>query len=553
MPDLPPNPAPPTGVMPDVRSVIRRGKRRDKVFSWTGAGLIVLSLGVLGLLIGKLVYDGGGHVFHSQEVKLDGHSPRLNELVGKLEKQPAPGPDGKPVYVLRPDAYPLDPARFHIGMETAQNVKMTPQQVPQKLAELAGRKAVIAGTIYDAAGGPFTIEHAAVVEGEKAGAGAAIPRGTLVGAIKQTKAGADPEFAVQFEPLALDLTDLEPGVNIDGLAGKRVAVNPKRIGARKAGELKVTDATELVSKPFVMSMPASQWYRAGILSAAVGTLLIMLVTMLTTLPLGVAAGVYLEEYAPKNRFTAIVEVNIANLAGVPSIIWGLLGLGLFVYGLRTGRSIAAAGMTLGLLVLPIVIIATREAIRAIPGTIRDASMALGATKWQTVRHHVLPYSMGGILTGTIVALSRAIGETAPLIVVGAAVLLTYLPQPDWPYEPSYNPAVAAADPSVPKAAAGPAEAKPAADAKDAAAGRPVAPPASAPADPAAGDREFAPLAWRKAQFTALPIQMFNWTSRPEREFHKTAAAAGIILIAMTLSLNSVAIYMRGRLRKKIKW
>jgi phosphate transport system permease protein len=226
----------------------------------------------------------------------------------------------------------------------------------------------------------------------------------------------------------------------------------------------------------------------------------MLVTVCTALPLGVAAGIYLEEYARKNWFTALVEINIANLAGVPSIIWGLMALGLFIYTFGTERSILTAGLTLGLLVLPIVIISTREAIRSVPSGIRDASIALGATKWETVRFHVLPYSMGGILTGTIVSMSRAIGETAPLITIGALTYVAFLP-----------------------------------------------------GSPVQREAPFVNFDWLWSPFTVLPIQMFNWISRPDRAFHENAAAAGVVLIVMTLSLNAAAIVLRYRLRRSIKW
>ena len=265
------------------------------------------------------------------------------------------------------------------------------------------------------------------------------------------------------------------------------------------------DGLPVLSWQFFTSFPSRRAANAGILSAWVGSTLIMLVTMFCALPLGVAAGVYLEEYAPKNWVTAIIEVNIANLAGVPSIIWGLMALGLFVHSkLNLGASIRTAGLTLGLLVLPIVIIATREAIRAIPQNIREASYACGATRWQTTRYHVIPYAMGGILTGSIIGLSRAIGETAPLITIGALSYIAYLPE---------------------------------------------------------GMTENAPFVtwgflkfdWLKSGYTALPIQMFNWVSRPDVKFHHNAAAAGIILILMTLSMNAVAIFLRYRLRKRIQW
>ena len=215
---------------------------------------------------------------------------------------------------------------------------------------------------------------------------------------------------------------------------------------------------------------------------------------------GVASAVYLEEYAPKNWFTAIIEINITNLAGVPSIIYGLLALGLFVYALGLGQSILSAGLTLGLLILPVVIVATREAIRSIPSAIREAAYAVGATKWQTTWNHVLPYSLPGIMTGVIIGMARAIGETAPIITIGALTFIAFLP----------------------------------------------------PA-PVTAQFPFLSLEWLSAPFTVMPIQMFNWTSRPEAAFHQNAAAAGLVLLFMTLSMNALAIYIRYRLRKRIKW
>ena len=170
---------------------------------------------------------------------------------------------------------------------------------------------------------------------------------------------------------------------------------------------------------FFTSFPSRRASQAGILSAWVGSTLVMLVTALVAVPLGVASGIYLEEYARKSWMTDLIEINITNLAGVPSIVYGLLALGLFVYQLGLGQSILSAGLTLALLILPIVIVATREAIRAIPQAIREGSYALGATKWQTVRYHILPYSSAGILTGVIIGMARAIGETAPIITIGA--------------------------------------------------------------------------------------------------------------------------------------
>lgn len=260
------------------------------------------------------------------------------------------------------------------------------------------------------------------------------------------------------------------------------------------------DGASRLSWQFFTSYPSRFASRAGILSAWVGTTPVMLVTAFTAVPLGVAAGVYLEEYAPKNWLTAAIEINIANLAGVPSIIYGLMALGLFVYRFHLGPSILTAGLTLALLILPIVIVATREAIRAIPGNIREAAYALGATKWQTIRDHVLPYSTGGILTGVIIALSRAIGETAPLVTIGALTFIAFLPTP-----------------------------------------------------PIKGEFPFVSFEWLMSPFTVLPIQMFNWVSRPQHEFHLNAAAAGLVLMAMTLAMNALAIYIRYRFRKRIRW
>lgn len=251
---------------------------------------------------------------------------------------------------------------------------------------------------------------------------------------------------------------------------------------------------------FVTSFPSRHPDRAGVKSALVGTCLVMLVTAAVALPMGVAAGVYLEEYARKNWLTAIIEVNIANLAGVPSIIWGLMALGLLVYQLGLERSVLCAGLTLGLLVLPIVIVATREAIRSIPHGIREASYALGATRWQTMRHHILPYSFSGILTGAIIAMSRAIGETAPLITIGALTYIAFLP-------PS------------------PIQAQP----------------------------PFVSLEWLNSEFTVMPIQMFNWLSRPDARFHANAAAAGLVLLVVTLSMNGLAIVLRYRSRRALRW
>jgi phosphate transport system permease protein len=251
---------------------------------------------------------------------------------------------------------------------------------------------------------------------------------------------------------------------------------------------------------FFTNFPSRNAARAGILSAWVGTCLVMLVTVAVAMPIGIAAAIYLEEYAPKNWLTAIIEINVTNLAGVPSIIYGLLALGLFVYKFGLGESIAAAGLTLALLILPIVIVATREALRAVPRAIREAAYALGATHWEVTADHVLPYSTGGILTGMIIGLSRAIGETAPIITIGALAFIAFLPTP-----------------------------------------------------PVNGQFPFVSFTWLTDPFTVMPIQMFNWLSRPDQAFQVNAAAAGAILLCMTLLMNAVAIYVRYRFRKKINW
>jgi phosphate transport system permease protein len=227
--------------------------------------------------------------------------------------------------------------------------------------------------------------------------------------------------------------------------------------------------------------------KSGLRSALQGTIWLIAITATLAVPIGLGAAIYLEEYARQNSLTRFIEINISNLAGVPSIIYGLLGLGLFVRGLDLGRSVLAGGMTMALLVMPTVIVASREAIRAVPLSMRQASFALGATPWQTVRHHVLPYAMPGILTGVILAMSRAIGETAPLITIGA---LTY-----------------------------------------------VAFDLKGPLD----------------IFTVLPIQIFNWVSLPQKEFHGLAAAGILILLIVLLSMNATAILLRNAYQKKVSW
>ncbi len=243
----------------------------------------------------------------------------------------------------------------------------------------------------------------------------------------------------------------------------------------------------VLSWSFLTRYPSRFPEQAGIRSALLGTLWVMGLTALFAVPLGVAAAIYLEEYAPRNRLTRLIELNINNLAGVPSIIYGLLGLELFVRSLRLERSILAGALTLSLLILPILITASREALRAVPMSLREAAFALGATRWQVIRHQVLPVAFPGILTGMILALSRAIGESAPLITIGALTFIAFDPR--------------------------------------------------GPLDP----------------FTVLPIQIFNWVSRPQAGFHTRAAGAILVLLTVLLSMNSLAIYLRNRLQRRYRW
>jgi phosphate transport system permease protein len=231
---------------------------------------------------------------------------------------------------------------------------------------------------------------------------------------------------------------------------------------------------------FLTSYPSRHPEQAGLLSALVGTVWLMVLTAAFTVPVGVGAAIYLEEYAPKNWLTRLIEVNISNLAGVPSIVYGLLGLTIFVGWMALGRSLLAGALTLGLLVLPIVIMASREAIRAVPWTYREAAYALGADKWQVTKGVVLPAAIPGVLTGTILAMSRAIGEAAPVLAISALVYLTFVP--------------------------------------------------TSPLD----------------RFTVLPIQIFNWVTRPQDEFRGLAAAGIIVLLVILLSMNAIAIYLRNR-------
>src|ERR687891_569506 len=260
------------------------------------------------------------------------------------------------------------------------------------------------------------------------------------------------------------------------------------------------DGLPRLSWDFFTNFPSRRAARAGILSAWVGTTLVMLVTAALAVPLGVAAGLYLEEYASKNWVTDLIEINVTNLAGVPSIIYGLLALGLFVYAFGLGETILVAGMVLALLTLPVVIVATREAIRSIPQEVREGAYALGADQWQTVRMYILPAATPGILTGTIIGLARAIGETAPVITIGALTFIAFLPS-----------------------------------------------------GPVTSEFPYLSFDWLFSPFTVMPIQMFNWVSRPQAAFLENAAAAGIVLIVMTLAMNAFAIWLRFRFRKRIKW
>ncbi|MBK7567562.1 MAG: phosphate ABC transporter permease PstA [Bacteroidetes bacterium] len=249
----------------------------------------------------------------------------------------------------------------------------------------------------------------------------------------------------------------------------------------------IVDGIARIDWAFITNLPSRKAENAGIYTALMGTVWILVLTAIIAIPIGVAAGIYLEEYGKKSRLANILEINITNLAGIPSIIYGILGLEVFVRTAGLGSSLLAGALTLSLLILPIIIVSTREAIKAVPKTIKEASFALGASKWQTISRQILPAAGGGIVTGVILSLSRAIGETAPLIVVGA---LTYVP-----FAPS------------------------------------------TPMD----------------QYSVLPMQIFNWISRPEKEFATNAAAAIIILLLITFVMNGIAIYLRNKWQKKVKW
>ncbi|MBW3636738.1 MAG: phosphate ABC transporter permease PstA [Armatimonadetes bacterium] len=240
-----------------------------------------------------------------------------------------------------------------------------------------------------------------------------------------------------------------------------------------------------LNQQFLTSFPSRFAEQAGIKSALYGSVYVLCVTAVFAIPVGIGAAIFLQEYAGDNRFARFVQVNIANLAGVPSIVYGILGLALFVRALGFERSVLSGGLTLGLLVLPIIIIATQEALRGVPNSLRHGSYALGASKWQTIRRQVLPIAMPGILTGIILSISRAMGETAPLIMMGALTYVAFVPR---------------------------------------------------------GLRD---------GFTTLPIQVFNWTSRPQVEFQAIAAAGIIVLMTVLLSLNALAIFLRYRYNSRL--
>ena len=243
------------------------------------------------------------------------------------------------------------------------------------------------------------------------------------------------------------------------------------------------DGWPRLSWAFVRGFPSRIAGNAGIWHALVGTIYVITLTAVITVPVGIGAAIYLEEYSRGGRLSRLIEINISNLAGVPSIIYGLLGLGLFVRWMSLGPSVLAGAMTLSLLVLPVVILSTREALRAVPKSLREGSYALGATQWQTILHQVLPSAVPGILTGLILALSRAIGETAPLITLGALTYVAFTPETIW------------------------------------------------------------------SPFTVLPIQIFNWVSRPQAAFGQNAAAGIVVLLLLLLTMNAVAIVVRDRFQR----
>lgn len=244
------------------------------------------------------------------------------------------------------------------------------------------------------------------------------------------------------------------------------------------------DGIPQIDRAFLSNFASRIPERAGIRSPLVGSIYILFLTAVIAFPISVAAAIWLEEYAPKNWFTRFIQLNIANLAGVPSIVYGILGLALFVRAMGLGRSLISGALTLAILILPVIIIASQEAIRAVPVTIRHAAYGLGATRWQVVRHQVLPMAMPGILTGTILALSRAVGETAPLIMIGAVTFIAFTPQ------------------------------------------------------------------GLTDQFTVLPLQIYDWISRPQEAYRLKAAGGIVVLLAILTAMNGVAIYLRNRFQTR---
>jgi len=247
----------------------------------------------------------------------------------------------------------------------------------------------------------------------------------------------------------------------------------------------VRDGMARLSWDFITSYPSRRAEEAGILAALAGSMFVISLTALMAVPVGIASAIYLEEYGGRGRISRLIEINISNLAGVPSIIYGLLGLGLFVRLMGMDRSVLAGASTLALLALPVIVLATREALRAVPKSLREASYALGATKWQTTWHQVLPAALPGVLTGVILALSRSIGETAPLITIGALTYVPFMPNSIW------------------------------------------------------------------SPFTVLPIQIFNWVSRPQAAFAKNAAAGIVVLLGFLIVMNAAAIALRDRFQRHL--
>ncbi|MCM8711558.1 phosphate ABC transporter permease PstA [Clostridium sp. SYSU_GA19001] len=237
---------------------------------------------------------------------------------------------------------------------------------------------------------------------------------------------------------------------------------------------------------FLTSFPSRKAEKSGILPAMTGSLWLIILTTIISLPVGVGTAIYLEEYAKENKLNKFIQINISNLAGVPSIIYGLLGLSVFVKSLGFGPSILSGALTLSLLILPVIITSTQEAVKSVPDALRQGSLALGVTKWQTITGVVLPYAMPGILTGSILAVSRALGEAAPLLVVGAAVYISFLPTNIM------------------------------------------------------------------SSFSALPIQIYNWTARPQEEFQQIAASGILVLMVVLLSANAIAILLRNKYQKRLE-